>query len=279
MTRNVFQFSEDTSISFESVGDGTRPLVLLHGFGASMESWNDILPELSKQFRVFRLDLKGHGLSSKPRDAKYSLDDQARIVAAFIRRNQLNDVVLVGHSYGGGVALLSYLALAESEAHNPVTAMVLVDSAGYPPTLPFFVSLLRNPILSTVVQTLVPARRRAEYTLRRLFHDPRRIDEERIERYAKYFDLPGAHYALTEVARQIVPKDIEGLLRQIRTITVPTLIIWGANDRAISPSVGHQLNDNIRGSRLEIMEDCGHIPHEERPRETVRIIFDFLEQK
>ena len=76
-------------------------MVLLHGFGASLESWNDILPLLSVEFRIYRLDLKGHGLSDKPRDGRYSTGEQARIVTTFIKDHQLQDVVLLGHSYGG----------------------------------------------------------------------------------------------------------------------------------------------------------------------------------
>jgi len=138
MSQQSFHFSPDVIINFEVDGEGPRPLLMLHGFGASLESWKDIQPYLRTNFRVYALDLKGHGLSSKPHDNKYSPQDQADIVTAFIKNRQLTDVVLVGHSYGGGVALLAFLRLSEHTEHNPVSTMILIDSASYPQPLPFF---------------------------------------------------------------------------------------------------------------------------------------------
>ena len=144
MTRHSFHFSSEISINFDVSGEGARPLLLLHGFGASMESWNDILPDLARMFRVYRLDLKGHGLSSKPRDGAYSISEQARIVAAFIREYKLSNVTLIGHSYGGSVALMTYVGFAESPETNPVAKMVPIlrrISAG--------VSILRVTVAKT----------------------------------------------------------------------------------------------------------------------------------
>jgi len=276
MTRHSFHFSSEISINFDVSGEGARPLLLLHGFGASMESWNDILPDLARMFRVYRLDLKGHGLSSKPRDGAYSISEQARIVAAFIREYKLSNVTLIGHSYGGSVALMTYVGFAESPETNPVAKMVLIDCAGYPQEFPFFVSLLRKPVIGSLAQNLVPARVRAKYTLDRLFYDPSKIKQERIERYARYFDLPGAHYALSQCARQIIPADVDTFLRKIPEIAVPTLILWGANDSVIPLSIGRRLNRDIASSQLVIIDGCGHVPQEEKPSEAVAVLLRFL---
>ena len=266
-------------ISFEATGEGERPMVLLHGLGASLESWNDILPLLSAEFRIYRLDLKGHGLSDKPRDDRYSLNEHARIVTTFIKDHQLQDVVLLGHSYGGAVALLTCSNLGETGSPNPITAMVLLAAAAYPQSLPFYVALLRNPVLNLLVQYAIPARTRAKQALKRIFYDQTRVTDERIDRYARYFGLPGAYYALTQCARQIVPDEDDAILNKMRRIVVPTLIIWGANDLVIKAHDGERLRNDIGPSQLRIIQEQGHIPHEEKPAETADIIRTFLRRK
>src|SRR3954468_22479558 len=89
------------TISYERSGGSlpARPtVVFLHGFGAAMESWSDIQPAIAAKYPVVRIDLKGFGRSSKPRDEKYSARDQADVVAATLRSLDLRRVVIVGHS-------------------------------------------------------------------------------------------------------------------------------------------------------------------------------------
>lgn len=278
MAHQNYPYSAEININYDVAGEGARPLLLIHGFGASLESWNDIVPALGKHFRVYRLDLKGHGLSSKPHDDRYSLLDQATIVAAFINRHDLHDVVLVGHSYGGAVALITYFTLLDSFRPNPITALILIDSAGYPQSLPFFVSLLQKPVVGSLIQNLVPAHLRAAYILRKVFFDRHKITPERIDRYARYYDLPGAHYALTSCARQIIPADADAVIAKFPTITARTLIIWGANDSAIPLSIGLHLHHDIPRSNLITIEKSGHVPQEEQPVKTAEEIERFLSE-
>ncbi len=99
-------------INYYEAGQGP-PVILLHGFGASAYSWRFLGPALAKDHRVFTLDLKGYGLSDKPEDGKYAVSDQADLVAAFIRTRDLHDLVVMGHSMGGGVTLMTYFTVAE----------------------------------------------------------------------------------------------------------------------------------------------------------------------
>lgn len=109
MTAKTFQFSPTVAINYETNGTGGTPIVMLHGFGASLETWRDIQPLLQDSFSLNLIDLKGSGLSSKPRDGNYSLESHAEIVESFLAWLQLDNVVLVGHSYGGAVALVTCL--------------------------------------------------------------------------------------------------------------------------------------------------------------------------
>ena len=169
---------------------------------------------------------------------------------------------------------MTYLRLRQ-EGSSSVVSLVLIDSAAYPQELPFFVSLLRNPLLRALVN-ITPAKTRASYTLKRLFFDPSAITPERIERYARFFDLPGAHSALAQCARQIIPDDADAFVKTLSTIQIPTLLMWGQDDRVIPLSAANRLHADLVKSELKIIPQCGHIPHEERPAVTAEVITTFV---
>jgi pimeloyl-ACP methyl ester carboxylesterase len=271
---SMFTFSPTTSLYYEVEGSGDHALVLLHGFGASHESWRDIQPLLSSHFRLYLVDLKGFGMSSKPDDRAYSISDQAEIIVAFIRHHKLKKVVVVGHSYGGAVALMTLFQLQEND-RTIIDSLVLIDSAAYLQDLPFFISMLRNPILRRVTFA-APARLRARYTLERIFYDKTKVTPARIERYARYFDLPGSHMSYVRAAKMIIPTRADLIIRNIPKIQIPTLIIWGGDDSVVSLSHANRLDEEIRNSQLRVIPQCGHVPHEEQPETTAKWILEFL---
>lgn len=149
--------------------------------------------------------------------------------------------------------------------------LVLIDSRAYPQPFPFFVSAAQFPVVRTLVN-LTPAQVRASYPLKRIFFDPSKVTEERIGRYSRLMDLPGAHYALAQYARQLIPSDVNTFVRALPTIQLPTLLIWGENDTVIPLSIGRRLKNDIPGAVLEILPRCGHMPQEELPEATAQII-------
>jgi len=276
--KRSYIYSNEIHISYEVHGNGNSPVVFLHGFGASVETWRDVQGQLAKGNTLFFLDLKGFGLSSKPDDGKYSLDDQAEIVLAFMRAQNLRNVTLVGHSYGGAVSLFTYLKDRSDFTSNIVQRLVLIDAAAYVQELPFFIEILRRPFVNWVVMNIVPAQIRASFTLRHLFYDTSKLSPERIARYADFFDRPGSYNSFVECARQIVPANPDSISSLIKTIVVPTLILWGANDPAIPIEHGQRLHQDIRNSSLVVIPNCGHIPHEETPEESLKAVINFLER-
>jgi pimeloyl-ACP methyl ester carboxylesterase len=269
--QHLFAYDNNVQIHYEVHGQGSPAIVFLHGFGASRESWRDILPYLRNSGTIYIVDLKGHGLSSKPNDSRYSLKDQADIISAFLMREHIEPAVLVGHSYGGAVALMTYF---HSRAN--VQALVLIDSAAYPQSFPFFVSVLQKPILNHVILSVIPAATRARYTLERLFYDRSKVDDERVERYARYFDLPGAHHAFIECANLLLPPDIDSFVAQIPTVSIPALILWGGEDTVVPLSIGRRLHHEVPSSQFIVIPNCGHIPQEEQPEVTADAIKAFL---
>jgi pimeloyl-ACP methyl ester carboxylesterase len=225
--------------------------------------------------RVFALDLKGYGLSAKPAHGGYAVHHQAHLVAAFIKARHLRDLVIVGHSMGGGVTLMTYL-LVRREAPDRIKKLVLIDSAGYPQKMPWFIGVSQIPGLPDLAGGLIPARLAACLVLRTCYYHPERVTPEQIDTYAYYGSLPGARRALIETARQIVPADFEALTVQYRTISVPVLILWGAEDVVVPIAIGRQFHRDIPDSTLAVIPQCGHMPPEEEPLETNRLITTFL---
>ena len=255
---------------FESHGSGPRTLILLHGFGATSETWRDILPLLSEDARVILLDLKGFGRALKPQDNRYTLRDHADYVLEFIDRQQLERVVLVGNSFGGAVAIATQMRSSRVEG------LVLISSAAYPQDLPPFIYLLQVPIVSRLILKLVPARQRVKMVLRHAMCDPKLITQERVERHAAFLDLPGSHQAAIATARQIIPDDHSRFLAELKNIPVPSLILWGDSDRVLPTAFATRLHADIPKSTLHILKDCGHVPQEEKPDETAGHILEFL---
>jgi pimeloyl-ACP methyl ester carboxylesterase len=270
----LFRYSDTVHINYEKHGDGARSLVCLHGFGASLETWRDVLPYLDHTYTVYLVDLKGFGLSSKPDDTQYRPSDQVRIVSAFLEFIDVRHAVLVGNSLGGGVALMTYLTVPSVAAR--VDRLVLIDAAVYPQPLPFYISLLRVPILKKVIPHLLSADIRVRLVLAKGFYDNSKVTPDRVRRHAQFLDLPGSLHALIETAHQIIPDDIQSFLVKVKEVNIPTLIIWGQHDQIISGSKAERLRQDIRSSRLVLIPKCGHLPQEEAPQPTADAIRAFV---
>ncbi len=265
---------------YDKAGQGP-PVLLLHGFGACAYTWRYLIPPLAGAHRVLTLELKGHGLSDKPRDGHYAVADQADIVAEFIRRQDLHDLVIMGHSMGGAVALMTFLKLKKDTKDNPgrIQKLVLIDSAGYRQKLPWFIRLAKIPGAHTLATWLLPPRFAAALVLKKCYYDKDKITEEQIDTYAYYGSLPGAAEAISETAKQIIPANIDSITEQYKKIRVPVLVIWGMEDEVVPLKVGLNFMRDIRSAELVPLSGCGHIPPEEEPQATRQAIMDFLKNK
>jgi pimeloyl-ACP methyl ester carboxylesterase len=256
-------------------GDDGPVVVLIHGFGASLESWRDIYPELAKEHSVIRLDLKGAGFSDKPSDGHYAPVDQASLVLKFVRQLGLAHVVLAGHSLGGGIAILTTIAAIREDEPGLIAGLVLIDAAAYPQPLPFFVEMLRSPLTQNIAK-LTSATFRTRFVLNRTFVVKDRVTDDRVYRYAYFLTLPGTQEALEATATALRYEAADTLNTELGQLEMPTLIIWGARDPVFPVGQAARLHQAIVNSSVVILPETGHAPHEERPDETARAIDDFL---
>jgi pimeloyl-ACP methyl ester carboxylesterase len=267
------QTSALTNLYLEVYGSGD-PILCLHGLGASTFSWRHFIGPFSQNHKLILVDFKGCGKSPKPRDSHYSIEEKADEIYKLIIEEDLTNLTLIGNSLGGAVALILAIRLAKQEP-NRLSKLVLIDSAGDQNSVPPHLKLIRS-ILGAPIVYLAPSKLAAKMTLRMCYYDRKKATNEQVEAYAGPIASPGGRHAILQTARQCIPPHADELIAKLNTITVPTFILWGRQDRVIPLRVGELLHQAIPNSTLEIVEQCGHIPQEEKPDETIALISKFL---
>ena len=245
------------------------PLVLVHGIASSIYTWAEVIPALARTHDVIAVDLPGFGASDIP--ASFSADRYPHVLAAFLDGLGLPRVSLIGHSLGGAVAC------AFAAAHPArVERLVLVDAAGFnlaAEDRPWLLRLSAAPAAATLMEKLPLRRRLVTLGLRQVFHEDGRVTPEKVDEYAAPMSRPGASRFMSELLRGA---DDMGLPEAIGRIRAPTLVVWCAHDEWVPPNDADRFVEAIPGARKAIIEGCGHLPQEERPREFVAIVDEFL---
>jgi len=262
-------------LTSSSSGEGI-PVLLIHGFGASSYSWRHIIEPLAQKYRVITIDLKGFGESPKPRDDLYSVYEQARLVRNFILENNLQNVHIIGHSYGGGVALVTSVYLSASHP-NLQSSLVLIDSIAYPQDLPDFVNVLATPILGPLVIYAIPNTTQVKSLLEKVYFNDALIPQSAIDHYAGNLGKPNAKYATLTTARQMLPTDLQQFSDNYANLTIPTLIIWSRDDEIVPLAIGERLHEDLPNSKMVVLNDVGHAIQEEKPSVLLPYLQQFLD--
>jgi pimeloyl-ACP methyl ester carboxylesterase len=250
-------------------------LVLVHGFGLNAYTWSRCVPELSRTHRVHLVELKGFGLAPKPRDQGYGPEDQAALLYRWILQSQLEDVTLIGHSFGGGVALLTALK-ARAEGSHRIRRLAIVAGIAYPQPIPRALKILARPVLGPLLLRLLPSRYVIRTALEMAYHPSNPVSESFVEAYAAPLRSAEARFSLSRAAAQLRPPESEALAGGFGGLDLPALLMWGRQDPVVPLWVGERLAGELPRAHLEIIEDCGHMPQEERPEESLRLLSAFL---
>ncbi|MGH2709955.1 MAG: alpha/beta fold hydrolase [Actinomycetota bacterium] len=251
------------------------PVVLLHGLAATKLSYLPLLPALAERYRVIVPDLPGHGESTKPR-ARYTPGYFTRVIHELFEELGVEDAAIVGNSMGGRVAL-------EVVAQHPhrVNSLILLDPAAAGLPFPLYARLLG--LLPTGVGAIpVPWRKRIVVTaIRQMFARPERLPRAgylaAADEFIRIYRRGRARIALLSAMRGLIADDPEAFWQRAREIDVPTLIVWGREDRLVPVGLGHRLANTIRDSELVVLPDTGHVPQFEQPDETRKLMLDFLD--
>ena len=250
------------------------PIVFLHGWAGNVATWHRNLPPLAESRRVYAIDLKGWGLTDKPSDSDYSLLQQAHHVRSFLRAMGEEHAVLVGHSMGGAIAIIT-----AAEFPDAISGIVLINPAGG--------NVLSYLRYASRLMELPPLRRWAllaiqySYTyeplmtrgMPRAYYDPAThltLDMKRA--LLQPYHTHGYVDAVISTARQTHHHHITA---RVPHIHCPTLIIWGANDVVLPLNTARYFLDSLPGARLEVLRAAGHQAHEEQSEAVNRLIADF----
>jgi len=245
-------------------GQGDDVVVCLHGSGSRADRWAPVLPLFAAAgFHAYALDFPGHGLADKPAGYAYGTPAFAEVVAGALDTLDLGSVSLVGTSLGGHVA-----AWVACEQPARVARLVLVGAVGLVP-----VAGARppaSPIVSTGLDGI-----RAKLELLLTDHDL--ITDEWVREESRINSSPGAAAALAELSRysaEQLDDDVVG--ERLAGLGIPTLLVWGADDRWIPPSVGHAARDVLPAAPLLLLDHAGHAPYVERPDTFTKLVAEFL---
>jgi pimeloyl-ACP methyl ester carboxylesterase len=263
---------KDVRLRYYVGGKGT-PLVLVHGLGGAASNWVGVAPHLAERFRVLVPDLPGHAGSS-PLPAAATLDPYTQRVHDLAEREGMLPAALVGHSFGGLVALRFALRRPQD-----ARALVLAGSAG------ISTATRRVERLLTIAAFLRPSRLYSRHR-QRVAHskvlrylvfgywgasDPGALTPESVE---GFLAGPRLHTDSATAARVLVKDDPRVELELVRC---STLVLWGARDHQVPVDDAFEYARRLR-AELRVVSDCGHLLIGERPDVCVQAIFDFLDR-
>jgi pimeloyl-ACP methyl ester carboxylesterase len=268
------------STEYFTAGSG-QPLLLLHGVADSAHSWQWVMPTLARTHQIYAPSLPGFGNSAKP-DIDYSPHFFTTFVTAFLDNLGLQRVSIVGNSLGGLIGMR--LALS---APDRVNSLVLIDSAGLgreiSPTLRGLTLPGAGQLLAAVGQTEAGARSWAFSVSNLLFANPDRVPSVWREQLYRMARMPGYLEATVGAVRggntAVAQKKREIMLDQLPQLNMPTLVIWGEQDRILPAHQAQASVDRLPQGQLALLPNCGHVPQIEQPEQVQTLLEQFLNSR
>jgi pimeloyl-ACP methyl ester carboxylesterase len=245
------------------------PLVLIHGTSASLHTWDSLTLLLSGKKKIIRFDLPAFGLTGPNQENTYNTDVYNIFVDSVLEKLNVKSCIVAGNSLGGSIAW--HYAL-----YNPsrVQQLILLDASGYPKknekgSLGFKIASM--PVINNLLLWVTP-KFLVKKSLEGIFVDKKKINDESINRYHDLLLREGNRKAALSIFKAgFTPNPAP-----IKTITKPTLIIWGDQDQLIDVSNAYLFNKDINGSKLVVLQNVGHAPMEEAPIKVAAEIAAFL---
>lgn len=261
---------EKTYIVEKGKGDN---IILLNGIAASIFTWRHLIDILSREFHVFGIDYSGTGLSEK-KERKYSINIFTEQIIDLMNYFNMDKCILVGNSLGGEAALNIAIKYPDM-----VKGLILIDSAGYQENkevTKFLVRLSRFKITSRLLNFCM-SRKFVKKIIKWGLYNDEIVNYDMVDGYYKPMKTKGGLKAFIDLVKNLSFTEFN--YNEVKNIEIPTLIIWGRDDKWIPLSDGYRLKKDIKNSELIIIEDCGHGPQEEKPGYVSLLIKDFINNK
>ena len=257
----------------QGLATDSLPIVLIHGTGASLHTWESWVNELKNKHRIITLDLPAYGLTGPNKTGDYSQDFYVNFMENFLLKLNIKRCVLGGNSLGGSITWAFAL-----EHPERVGKMILVDAGGYPmvsKSVPIAFQIARMPIVGNLFKYILPYAV-IEKSLQNVYVYDDRITPELIERYYDLASRTGNRKAFLDRMKSSIKNDN---YLKIKTLTMPTLIIWGKEDGLIPLNVAEKFHKDLPNDTMIVFKDLGHTPMEEDPMKTVKAVKDFLSKE
>lgn len=244
---------EDIKLCYEVQGEG-EPVLILHGWGCSKDTVQSITEHIAKTHRAYALDMPGFGETPPPNEV-FGIEQYTQVVEKFCRKLNIENPILIGHSFGGRISILF-------SSRNQTSKVMLVDAAGIVPkrTLKYHIKVRSYKIYKKLLPLFV-GKQEAE----------RRIEERRNRSGSA--DYRAAQGIMRAVFVKIVNEDLKYVMPKIKA---PTLMIWGELDTATPLSDARTMEKLIKGSGVAVMKGCGHYSFLDNPRQFFAIVDVFL---
>ena len=246
------------------------PIVLIHGTGSSLHTYDNWVSELAINHRVVRMDLPGYGLTGPFPNRDYSYNNYVIFLKDFLESIGLKKCILAGSSLGGNIAWRFTI-----ENPDMVTKLILIDAAGYPlksKSVPLAFTIAQIPVIQNIFTFITP-RFVAKASVENVYKNKTKVDEELVDRYFELTLRKGNRQAFVD--RFKVKSDTMSH-KKIKLINQRTLILWGEEDELIPSEMAYLFHDNLPNDTLVILKNVGHVPMEESPSESLMPVIEFL---
>lgn len=249
------------------------PLILIHGTSSSLHTWEKLTSILNASAygnkRVISLDMPAFGLTGPNPENKYDYENFTAVIDSLLIKLNVNSCIIGGNSLGGGIAW--HYTVAHP---NKVAKLILIDASGYPRknekgSLGFTIAQI--PIINNLLLFITP-----KFLIRKsiedVYYDKSLIEETTVTRYHEFLLCEGNRKATLSLFKHPFSQNTE----LIKTIDAPTLIIWGKEDGLISVENAMLFNQDIKNSKVVVLDKVGHVPNEEAPKAVADAIYSFI---
>lgn len=267
-TAQNFLAVDGLEMHYKDTGPRDAPvLLLLHGFGSSLQTWDIWSAQLEQHYRVIRLDLPGFGLTGASPVHDYSEQNDVSTLSHFVDKLGLSRFSLVGHSMGGKMAWGLAALMPER-----VEALILMAPDGYPQIKDIGKKPYEMPAIMGVMRFCLP-KILVRKSIEPAFFDASVLSDSLVDRYYDMLRAPGVRAAILDRANQTIYTDP---VSRLKKITAPTLLIWGEADQMIPSSNAKSYTEVLSKSQTVLLPRLGHLLQEEQPEKALEKVIEFL---
>lgn len=248
------------------------PIVLIHGTGSSLHTFNGWVDELKENYRVLRMDLPAYGLTGPYIKGDYSMQSYVNFIHTFLSAKGIDKCILGGNSLGGGIAWNFAL-----DYPDMVHKLILIDASGYPikaQSTPLAFTIAQTPIINKLFTFITP-RFIARRSVENVYADKSKVTEVLVDRYFELTLRKGNRQAFID--KLIAPKG-KSRSKEINRIVQKTLVLWGEEDALIPLEAAYEFNAHLPNNTLVILKGLGHVPMEENPKKSIVPLLSFIQE-